>query len=384
MPKKPIITVAGREYEDKGRDIPVITQGPTRAEQLAREQDEKERQRADLLYNTQHFWNFGPPANNPEQAMSQYNYNSSLGSATAKAGPLGGGMISSPIRTTISLGLGSMGANYGGKIGEALGGGEDTNEGDVGRIIGETTGGIAGGTFGWKWSTATAKRGLETAMRTTSSENPLPIIGHNLKRMWNGNMGGRGRLGNIALRIFTGIKNGEHKGYWGSFGEWYPEGKSTFLHPGKGSGEYYGGIGETDYGMNEFTPGHPYNATKSDFIDAMLYNKEVDPSFGLHKRAEGEQFGVHYRDIQKMYPDKASKIQVYETNHYPVRGKIKGNKDVEGVDHSIPIDLTTINQSTGKEVFLDGTDPIFVNTAGHYRQTGRAKINGQYEPVVKH
>lgn len=136
--------------------------------------------------------------------------------------------------------------------------------------------------LGWLGRKPVIRRGVETAMRTTASANPLPDIEDGLKYMWKND---KKRLGNIALYIGTGLKRGE-KGYYNSFRK-KPE-------------QYYRGF------INELDSSLP---TDDDVIDAALYDKNISPNFGYDLSAKSSNVFDDY--IKSNYPEKAADIKYY-------------------------------------------------------------------------
>ena len=119
-------------------------------------------------------------------------------------------------------------------------------------------------------------------------------------------------MGAIGKYIFTGKSTG-NKGYYNSL---------RFDSPEE---NYYGGF--------DWIPENLRG--KNDVIDAFLYKKEIDPGFGLYRKATGKDFGTHTDYVAKNYSDKAKDIQVYSTSRTePSPNKIKVNGS-KGVDSEI-------------------------------------------------
>jgi hypothetical protein len=101
------------------------------------------------------------------------------------------------------------------------------------------------------------------------------------------------------------------------------------------------------------------NYTTNDY--AFLYGKEIDPEFGLYRKATGKDFGEHADYVAKNYSGKAKDIQVYSTSKAsPSSNKIKVNGS-KGVDSEI---------ETAKNVGFDA--------AGHRQVYGTDASGNQY------
>ena len=128
-----------------------------------------------------------------------------------------------------------------------------------------------------------AKRGVETAMRTTSLDDPVDEIKQGITHIIKHDPIRASAIGNYIL---TGMRLG-NKGYYNSFRPDYTNYYSGFIH-----------TYDRDY------------LPENDLIDAFLYKKTISPKFGV-KNTSSKDYGVHADYIKKYYPDKD--IQVYET-----------------------------------------------------------------------
>lgn len=158
-----------------------------------------------------------------------------------------------------------------------------------------------------KYGTNVLRRGVETAMRTSPVQNGLTTVWDNTRSLLANKDYQRMRA--IGKYIFTGKSTG-NKGYYNSLRTTSPE------------ENYYSGF---DWVPEDLRG-------KNDIIDAFLYKKEVDPGFGLYRKATGEDFGTHADYVTKNYSGKAKDIQVYGTaKTEPSSDKIKvtGSKGVD-------------------------------------------------------
>jgi hypothetical protein len=141
------------------------------------------------------------------------------------------------------------------------------------------------------------KRAAETAMRTTPLANPLPEIENELAVMWKGQDGGRSRIAHILDYDLTGAKTGP-KGYYNSFAEYVPIDNSRFVTNPTLQQRWhdFNNPSGVSYAYSGFVDdlGHvPAMTERNDMIDAFLYGKDIDSSFGLTKVAKGKDFGHH-------------------------------------------------------------------------------------------
>lgn len=177
------------------------------------------------------------------------------------------------------------------------------------------------------------KRAIETFMRTTASENPIPEVVSSWKQM------PLTRKAAIANYILTG--------YQGKF------------HPF----EYANSFSPHSY-YNGFT----YNGGRGahDMIDAYLYKKNIDPVFGLKKVKSGD-FGMHKEYVDNTYSKKAKDIQTYEQ---PVS---------KNTGEAPPKDSYFFNDAIRSSMDYDSAIMPYgsVNTGGHLIQYGRLP-NGKF------
>ena len=119
------------------------------------------------------------------------------------------------------------------------------------------------GAYGPTYLKNVAKRGIETAMRTTANSNPIDDIQRGLSHILKKD---KKRALSIGNYILTGTRIG-NKGYYNSLA----------LDPRK----YYSGISGKDSSL-------PAN----DMIDAFLYKKPIDTRYGV-TRVNNKDYGVH-------------------------------------------------------------------------------------------
>ena len=334
--------------------LSAISQEEINRQRRDKQQREAEQRRAEQLSKSQHMWNWTGPfmntsSTNAQNAEARFNFNGDV----TKSMIMTGSTVAAPITTAIGIGTSHIGSNLGGLIGQQFGNKE------AGKIIGS----MIGGYKGIKTAQNITRRGIETAMRTTPLYNPLPEIENMSASMWNGLNGGKKRLFHIGNFILTGIKTGP-KGYYNSFAGYTPldmtvtkptfkQEINSFLHPKGLSYAYSGFLNNVGY--------TPIMSNKNDMIDAFLYNKTIDPSFGLIKTGHGENFGAHSKYVSDTYPNKANKIQVYEFDN----------------DKAIPtMEIKKVNQwedAPRGESFYDfskDNNTNILNVGGHWKQTG--------------
>ena len=200
------------------------------------------------------------------------------------------------------------------------------------------------------------RRGAETLMRTTPIANPLPKVEQGVRAMLKGKNGGKIRLAHIGNYILSGKRVGP-KGYYNSLAPFYPE--DTSLAPSNKLKRFTHPVGEVHAysGFVDDSPGSivPVITDRNDMIDAFLYGKEIDPSFGLHKIGQGKEFGPHTDYIRQNYKTKAHNIPVYEFDKTPY--------SVESMVEEYPW-----GSSENGLFSSNGVD--FLNAAGHLVQMG--------------
>lgn len=190
-----------------------------------------------------------------------------------------------------------------------------------------------------------AKRGVETAMRTTDVPNPINSIRYGATYIIKQDPARVAAIGNYIL---TGMKLGK-KGYYNSFSPYYIN--------------YYSGFR---------TPG-PFNyLPENDLIDAFLYKNPISLKFGV-KKLDTKDYGVHTDYVKKYYPDKD--IQVYETSPYDAMVEVS-----EEYIPEVPV-IKEVKGITNENLF--GTNEGWVpNVAGHlqehsYDLAGYNMVRGQ-------
>ena len=201
------------------------------------------------------------------------------------------------------------------------------------------------------------RRVTETAMRTTPYANPIPEISNNFHIMLHGNNGGKGRLLHIGNYILTGKRVGP-KGYYNSFAPFTqlndiivtkPSLRSrmkAFTQP-EGTSFAFSGYVDRLGQVPPYTGGN-------DIIDAFLYQKTIDPKYGV--RRINSDYGIHTDYVNKWYPNK--KVQVYEVQNS------SGIPEVEVTDKSSWLPSTEFSKDFGTNY-----DNV-LNAAGHLKQTG--------------
>lgn len=213
-----------------------------------------------------------------------------------------------------------------------------------------------------KYPQNVGRRAVETAMRTTPLANPLPEISNNFHIMLQGNNGGKTRLFHIGNYILTGKRVGP-KGYYNSFAPFVqlndvfvskPSLKDkikAFTQP-KGTSYAFSGYVNQLGQVPQYTGGN-------DIIDAFLYQKIIDPKYGVRK--VDSDYGIHTDYVNKQYPNK--KIQVYEV------------QNSSNIPESQVISKSSwVPSSKVSEDFGTNYNNI-LNAAGHLKQMGT--YNGQ-------
>lgn len=191
-----------------------------------------------------------------------------------------------------------------------------------------------------------AKRGVETAMRTSYLPNPIEEIRNGITHIIKHDPKRAAAIGNYML---TGMRLG-NKGYYNSFSPQYMN--------------YYSGIRPT-YSMSEYLP-------ENDLIDAFLYKKTISPKFGV-KNTGSKDYGIHTDYVKKYYPDKD--IQVYETSTNDLMGAVP----TENIPKAPVIKEVKGNESENLFATHEDWTP---NVAGHleehsYDLTGHNMVRGQ-------
>lgn len=150
----------------------------------------------------------------------------------------------------------------------------------------------------YKYIDGVERRAIETAMRsTTNNPNPLDNIEVGFREMNKGRGGGKQRLFHIGNYILTGTRTGP-KGYYNSMLYYKPSNNDSFINiEGKVPYYYSGILGRVRNG-------------DVDMVDASLYNKTLDPKFGLFK-VETKDYGPHNEYVKQKYPGR--NIQVYKS-----------------------------------------------------------------------
>ena len=234
-----------------------------------------------------------------------------------------------------------------------------------------------------------AKRGVETAMRTTYDPDPVDEIVGGMKHIIKRDPKRAAAIGAYTL---TGIRLG-NKGYYNS------------LLPN--SNFYYTGFRPTR--INTLPPSLPEN----DLIDAFLYKKPISPKFGV-KKLDTKDYGVHTDYVKQHYPDKD--VQIYETlppedlstvptkdiPKVPITKKVRGENgwlsqfrtntgwepNVAGHLEEISQDLTGHNMSRKQDIWKFNPDD-YVSKWGHeistkplYTKLGLKIVDHLGTPVI--
>lgn len=208
-----------------------------------------------------------------------------------------------------------------------------------------------------KYPQNVGRRAVETAMRTTPYANPLPEISNNFHIMLHGNNGGKGRLLHIGNYILTGKRVGP-KGYYNSFAPFTQLNDIIVTKPSLGSRmkafTQPEGISFAFSGYVDRLGQVPPYTGGNDIIDAFLYQKTIDPKYGV--RRINSDYGIHTDYVNKWYPNK--KVQVYE---------VQNNSNIpetEVLNKSSWLPSTEFSEDFGTNY-----DNV-LNAAGHLKQTG--------------
>lgn len=277
------------------------------------------------------------------------------------AGAIGGGALASglalaPVATIGGIGGGILGEKAWNKLyGDTWGQdverwtngyipvsvGEYLNPGSIiGGGLGSQIGKIPGLAYKGFLNLPQTKRAVEVAMRTTPTANPIPDIKYAFSELPK-TKGGKQQLKDVARYIATG-KRTTHEGI---------RPYRTLARNEMLGDVSYGGFGTILGEESVPTP------TK-DIIDAYLYGDVIDPRF-LKFVAKGKDFGIHTDYVNRVYPNKAKNIQVYE-----------GGIGEEGENLAVLKAMPKIDYNTVKVKGFDGSirslmPPSPVNSAGH-------------------
>lgn len=202
------------------------------------------------------------------------------------------------------------------------------------------------------------RRGIETFMRTTPFANPIPEAKNGFLSMWNGQQGGRQRLAHIADYVLTGRKVGP-KGYYNSFADFQPTNLAEMVKEPTFAERWEAfknptGISHGYSGFVDVNGMVPVMQERPDMIDAFLYGKTIDSSFGVRRLSIGDNFGPHTQYVAEKYASKAHDIPVYEV------------ATPDGIDVATPVGDW---KGVDKGLFDTGTGD-FLNVAGHIGTKG--------------
>ena len=311
----------------------------------------------------------GQMTNISDQWRATPSFANFIGKDTPEAMTMTGSLVTNPFGTILGMGTGYLGSQAGGYVGQQLGN-RKTGE-IIGSLAGMPFGFRAGkpgdvfinsrrmgNTYGKSAidalaSTKIGKRAAEVAMRsrydTHATSNPVPDI----IQGWTHAPGNRKRA--VANYILTGglfNKTGNKPfGYQESLAPfklenqfapdkldlyfdtqaWFNRfGQANLWNKGKmlfGKREpydrtntvynwgKYAGEPEVAYTGGFWTQHLPRKKGYGDAIDAYLYGTEIDPAYGMRRISVGkpEDFGMHKSTIAEKYPERTSRVQVYET-----------------------------------------------------------------------
>lgn len=208
-----------------------------------------------------------------------------------------------------------------------------------------------------KYPQNVGRRAVETAMRTTPGSNPLPPISRGFETMLRGNRGGKTRLFHIGNYILTGKRVGP-KGYYNSFAPFTQLNDIIVTNPRLGSRmKAFAQPEGTSFAFSGYVDRlgqvPPYTGG-NDIIDAFLYQKTIDPKYGV--RRINSDYGIHTDYVNKWYPNK--KVQVYEVQNN------SGIPEAEVTNKSSWLPSTEFSEDFGTNY-----DNV-LNAAGHLKQTG--------------
>ena len=250
-------------------------------------------------------------------------------------------MASAPIATATAMGSGYVGGKAVDGVSNLLTG-KDWAENmqdwtGLDPVAGELTnpGVWAGGYYVPRYTTNVLRRGAETAMRTSDLQDGLDNIiqgGRTLIKDKNYE-----RMKAIGKYIVSGKKTGD-KGYYNSLA----------INPEA----YYSGFTWIPKNLRG----------KSDLIDAFLYGKEIDPAFGMYRKAVGKDFGIHTDYVAENYPGKAKKIQVYSTS--------EANNPYD--------DIKVVGTEKAHGSIGTSNDQVYVDAAGHKFVRGKNGVGDDY------
>ena len=208
-----------------------------------------------------------------------------------------------------------------------------------------------------KYPQNVGRRAVETAMRTTPYANPIPEISNNFHTMLHGNNGGKGRLLHIGNYILTGKRVGP-KGYYNSFAPFTQLNDIIVTNPSLGSRmkafAYPEGTSFAFSGYVDRLGQVPPYTGGNDIIDTFLYQKTIDPKYGV--RRINSDYGIHTDYVNKWYPNK--KVQVYEVQNN------SGIPEAEVTNKCSWLPSTEFSKDFGTNY-----DNV-LNAAGHLKQTG--------------
>lgn len=207
--------------------------------------------------------------------------------------------------------------------------------------------GIKPAYYGAKWGTNAEKRLYETAMRSSSGVvDPTGVWGYAKEVVKNDPKRAAAIAGYILSGKTTKATKDMGKGYYAAL---LPDHKI-----------YYDG---TTRQINNTSMNDQRVANKNDMIDAFLYEKEIDPAYGL-KRIEGGDYGIHADYVTQKYPNK--KIPVYEQQDYGSELYAKKSKEWEPFGKSIG--------SENQEDFFSLKNPHRgIDVGGHLTQYYKGK-----------
>ena len=176
------------------------------------------------------------------------------------------------------------------------------------------------GAYGPTYLKNVAKRGLETAIRTTTLADPIPEIQKGMQYIITEDPKRALSIGNYIL---TGTRIG-NKGYYNSLA--------------KNPAKYNGGISK--------------NLNGNDIIDAFLYRKPIDSRYGL-TQLDTKDYGVYSGFIKDTYPNK--NIAIYEVE--PPKSIINPPEELIPRKHPLPDNYKVIADES-----YESSVPFFTKT----------------------
>lgn len=196
-----------------------------------------------------------------------------------------------------------------------------------------------GSTLGKSYIDNTKRRAIEVAMRTSSDYNGLHTIQRQLKKLIDAK--DKDRLSAIGKYILTGKRTGS-KGYYNSLADSF-----------NGNVYYYDGF------KDDLFKSLP-TGDSSDLIDAFLYNKQIDPKYGLIKVRN--EYGPHEQYINQNYRNKnipVYRVKLDNSDYYQIHG-----------DDANKITDKSKWRGQNNDDFPESISGDIVDVGGHLEQSG--------------